>query len=81
MTDAVQLALIASVAPTLAALGAAAIGIRNSRKSDTIIKKADEIHTLTNANLTRVTNALEVANTEIIGLKKLVGALKPGRKK
>jgi hypothetical protein len=72
MSDPVQLALVTSIAPTLAALAAMIIGIRNSRKADSIITKADEIHTLTNSNLTKVTNALAVAQEKIDGLQKLV---------
>jgi len=45
------------------------------RKTDTIIEKAVEIHTLTNSNLSKVTESLNVALTEIEGLKRLVESL------
>jgi hypothetical protein len=42
-----------------------------SAKADVIIEKADQIHSLTNDNLSRVSTALEVANTKIDGLHQL----------
>lgn len=42
------------------------------KKADTLIEKAVEIHTLTNSNLSKVTESLNVALKEIDGLKKLV---------
>ena len=44
-------------------------------KVDKVSDKADEIHTLTNSNLQKVTNALDAANAEIINLKKMVSDL------
>lgn len=79
MTDTVQLALIAAVPPTIAAMAALAVSIHNGmkaaetgKKADTIIEKAAEIHTLTNSNLSAVTKSLEVAQARIDGLEKLV---------
>jgi cell division protein FtsX len=46
-----------------------------NRNTDTIIEKAEEIHTLTNSNLTAVTKALKEANEKIAALEKLVGTL------
>lgn len=74
MSDTVLLAIIASLAPTLMALAAFVISLKNSRKSDVIIGKATEIHTLTNSNLTAITTALGIANEKIIGLEKLISA-------
>lgn len=82
MTDAVQIALIASIAPTLAASAAVIIGILNrkkadetGKKADAIIDKAEEIHVLTNSNLTKVTQALTKANRKISALERLVMAM------
>lgn len=72
MSEEMKIALIVSVAPTLAALGALIIGLRNTKKSDTIIKKADEIHTLTNSNLTNVKESLAIANDRIESLEKII---------
>lgn len=65
MTETVQLALVASVAPTLAAIAGIVVSWRNNRKLDVI-------HTLTNSNLTKVTTDLEFANKEIGKLRELV---------
>lgn len=56
------------------ALAAFVISLRNSRKSDVIIEKAAEIHTLTNSSMSRVQSALDVASEKIIGLEKLISA-------
>lgn len=39
----------------------------NDRKTDIVIEKATEIHTLTNSNLSKVQSQLEVANAKIEG--------------
>jgi hypothetical protein len=44
-------------------------------KTDTIIEKAVEIHSLTNSNLTKVSAALEVALARIEGLQNMVTEL------
>lgn len=82
MTDAVSLALVAAVAPTIASLAALFVGLNNSKKQDNIVKKSDtiiekavEIHTLTNSNLTNVTAALALANAKIEGLQKLIESM------
>lgn len=49
-------------------------------KTDSIVTKANDIHALTNSNLTAVTTALQVANEKISGLEKLILAQKPGGK-
>lgn len=74
MSDTVILAIIASMAPTLMALAALAVSFRNLKKSDVIIEKAAEIHTLTNSTMTKLQSSLEVANEKIIGLEKLISA-------
>lgn len=65
-------ALLASIPPTLLAWAALNSSKRNADKADTIINKSEQIHALTNSNLSKVTTALEVANTKIEGLQKLV---------
>lgn len=68
MSDAVSIALIASIAPTIAALAALVVSVLNSRR-------LVEIHTLTNSNLSKVTAALAVANEKIEGLRLLAAAV------
>lgn len=46
-----------------------------THKADTIIEKAIEIHTLTNSNLSKVTESLNIALEKISGLEKLVTSL------
>jgi hypothetical protein len=83
MSDPVQLALISSIPPTLAGLAALIVGIRNSRKSSAenslIIKKSDEIHTLTNSNLTSVKAELVAASERIKALESLVTSMAAAR--
>ncbi len=45
------------------------------RQNDLIIKKADDIHTLANGNLSEMTKSLAVAMQEIKDLKALVATL------
>ena len=75
-------AVITAVPPTVVALAGLIQGRRNEKKAaeakevtDTLVKKTDEIHTLTNNNLSKVSEALNVANTKIEGMEKLVAAL------
>jgi hypothetical protein len=75
VSDLVILGIIAVVPTTLAALGALLVSLRNGKKSDIIIEKAAEIHTLTNSNLSKLTSQLEVANSKITGLERLVASL------
>jgi len=89
LSETVQIALVATIAPTVAALAGVFISLGNRRKAeetrvavtataakaDTIIEKAAEIHTLTNSNLSKVTAALEVANEKIQGLEKLMASM------
>lgn len=80
MTDPVQLALIASIAPTLAALAAMIVSLRNGAKSDVISAKADVIHALTNDTLSKATNALAVANETIKGQQAIIATLTDAKK-
>lgn len=72
LSDAVQLAYISAIVPTVAGLGAMLVGLKNGQKSNRNGEKLVEIHTLTNSNLTAVTSALEVANTKIAGLERML---------
>ena len=47
----------------------------NAKKSDIISQKADEIHSLADGNLSRVSNQLILSNEKIHGLEKLVSQL------
>jgi hypothetical protein len=62
MTEAIWVALVASLTPSLVALGALMQGRRNGRK-------ADEIHVLVNSNLTAVKTDLALATVCIEGLQ------------
>ncbi len=82
MSETVQLALIATIAPTLASLVAVYVSIQGnkaakkaSEKIDIIGDKTTEIHTSTNGTLASMTKALEVSHTEIAGLKDMVASL------
>jgi 5-bromo-4-chloroindolyl phosphate hydrolysis protein len=76
MTDAtivtIVSAIIGAIPATLVAYAALKKAEVVEKKSDTIIEKAVEIHTLTNSQLSKVTAALEVANEKIQGLEKML---------
>ncbi len=65
MTDSILIAIIVALPPTLTALAAFKQGIK-------ISKKTDEIHELTNSNLTSIKAELAIANQEIADLKKFI---------
>lgn len=82
MTDIQITIVLSAIVPTLAAFGAMAVSVinaiksnANGAKSDEIIKKAEQIHTLTNSNLSTVKAALEVALAKIDGLQTLVNSM------
>lgn len=72
MSDATLTAIIVSIPPTLVAIGGLIQGIRNGQKSAVIIHKAEEIHTLTNSNLTKVTADLALALRRIETLESYI---------
>lgn len=74
MSEPLQIAIVVGLPPTIAAIGAIIVGVRNSRKAAVIIAKADEIHATTNSNLTRVTDELMKANAEIGNLRATIAA-------
>lgn len=68
-------ALIAAGPPTVLAWLAWKQSQENSKKSDAITGKVNEVHSLANSNLSAQTAALAEANTKIAILEKSVGAL------
>ena len=75
MSDAVLIALIVAVPPTIAAVAAWRQGKANGQKADALTVKAEEIHVLTNSNLSTVKADLAKANTRIESLEALVTKL------
>jgi len=75
VTDALAIALTVAAAPTLLALGSFMQSLRNGKKTDALVVKTDEIHVLANANLAKVTEALNIANQRIAGLERMIGEL------
>ena len=82
MTNEVWVAIITGITTTLGVIATFIISLRNGHKTDVVAAKVEavdakaiEIHTLTNSNLSRVTAALEVANTKIDGLQKQVALM------
>lgn len=82
MSDAVQLAIVASIAPTIAAVATLVVSWRNgvkvdatNAKVDAVSAKADVIHSLANDNLSKATNAVAVANETIKGQQNLIQSL------
>lgn len=69
MTDAVLVALLAAVPPTIAALAAMRVAMRNLRKSD-------EIHILVNGNLQATKEALTQSSESLIAAQEEIRALK-----
>ena len=61
MTEAVQLALIAMVVPTIVAAGTLYVSVKNSKKSD-------EIHTMVNGNNTAMLREISDLKTRVAGL-------------
>lgn len=94
MTDVMFGMLMTNLPATLIALGTLWGIIRNTskvegmdkkvdvslRQNDSIIKKADEIHGVTNGHLSKLTDDLHVAMERITGLEKLVAALSEAKR-
>lgn len=68
----VLVALITIVPTTMIAVAVLFTSISNNRKADQIITKTDEIHVLTNSNLSAVKTDLMLANERIQKLEKLL---------
>lgn len=72
MSDPIIVAIIAAGAVVAGQVVTLVVSIRhNSSQSKQLI----EIHTLTDGNLTRVSNALDVANEKIERMQKLIGIM------
>lgn len=69
------IAFFASLPPTIAAFAALMVSRTTDHKSDILLDKTTEIHTMANGNLTRVTAELQVALSKIEGLEKMVATL------
>lgn len=87
MNDSTLAILVSSIAPTLAGLGAFIVSLRTDKKSDRLLKKADEsekkteqIHVLVNSNLKAVQDALEVSNKRVEKLEVIIDKLALSRK-
>jgi hypothetical protein len=72
---AIAVAFLAAIPPTLVGWAALRSSRKNAEKTDTIIGKADQIHSLTNSQLSATVSALAVANEKIAGLEKMVSQL------
>lgn len=79
----VWLAAIAGIVSVIATAGSIAIAVVTRNKvvagnqtQVELVKKADEIHTLTNSNLNKITSDLHVATERIVGLEALVAQMK-----
>lgn len=87
MTESTTLAIITAIPPTLLALAAFLSSLHNNKKAiirsavtdakienkgDILVKKADEIHELTNSNLTKVKTELALALGRIDMLEQLL---------
>lgn len=75
MTDTAFIALVSIVPATIAAITAAVVSIRNGKKANAQATKLEEVHSQTNGYLSKVTEELTAANSEIASLKELVHAL------
>ena len=76
----VVIAGLAAIPATILAYATLQKSKDNEKKSDIIIEKAAEIHTLTNSNLNAVTQSLKVANEKINGLERLMAEMVSAKK-
>lgn len=86
MTDIVEIALIAGLPPTLAAVGTLVVSLRNSQKHDDektkvdeISTKADEIHVLVNSNMTEIKAKLAASELRVQKLEELLTSITSSR--
>lgn len=75
MSEPIAIAVLAAIPPTVMAFAALVQSVRNGRKADTISTKTEQIHVLTNSNLTSVKADLALANEKIQELERLVQTL------
>ncbi len=78
-TATVLAVVVSAIPPTLLACATLWTSIKNGGKTDTVIKKAEEIHALTNNTMTQMREDFKLAQQEIAGLKDLVSALTMAR--
>lgn len=74
MSDPVALALIATIAPTVASLIGLAVSLRSSRKMDVAIGQGAAIQQATNGTLHKVTSANDVLIEKVNGLERQLAA-------
>ena len=77
MTELVQVAVVSGIPPTLAVLVSMGFNIYTAHNAN---KKLDQIHTLTNSNLSAATAAAVAANHRCDELEKIVQGLVDERK-
>lgn len=65
MSDAVWIAITVTIPALITSVATLVVAWRASTKADTIQKTADQIHLLTNSNLTKVTADLALALNRI----------------
>jgi hypothetical protein len=93
MTDLVEIALIATIPPTVAAVAGVFVSLSNGRKADLnkivvdktsdkvsdVSEKTVEIHALTNSTLSKMGTDLQVAIEKVSGLEKLVSSMQSAK--
>jgi hypothetical protein len=82
MTDTVALALVASIPPTIAAVAALVVGIKNGSRAiahnEQADQKAEQIHVLVNSNMTEVKANLAMALERVKNLESMIMKLSGG---
>ncbi|MCR4291101.1 MAG: hypothetical protein NUV86_12670 [Candidatus Scalindua sp.] len=80
MSELVQVALIASIAPTIAALANLWIGLKNNAQLKQNTGQLQEVHKLANSNLKRSTLLLKKANEKNVRQQKTITDMEKGKK-
>ncbi len=75
MSEGAQIALIASIAPTVTALVGVIIALINHRAGDVRDKKLDHITVLTNSTLTQANNRIAVLEGQVSALISRIATL------
>jgi hypothetical protein len=76
MSDAMIYAIVTALPPTVAALCAFVMDLKNHRKLDEHKQALGEVHTMVNANLLAAQAELRVATRRIIELQEIVRLLR-----
>jgi TolA-binding protein len=79
MSEAILVAIITAVPYTVASMATVIISLMNRGQGKAIIKKTDQIHTLTNSNLTSVKEQLATANIKIASMEDIINELRGSR--